>query len=185
LALRFALTEGLLDFREEDKRLRSHTKPRISNWSALRNWVNEDVNSSCGVTALIRCSQDGSEPKKSSNLAARAAPNSKRKSGWTSEAQDFSDQERKFISASREERELLAREEKERQERQLEAARKLAEAQKERAEQAESAHRLEEERTKEAEKYAREPQRAPRAEAERAGEAERVQRLEAERAKET
>jgi phage terminase small subunit len=49
-------------------------------------------------------------------------------------SQDLSDRERKFISASRALRERLAREERERQEREIEGARKLAEEQKQRAE---------------------------------------------------
>jgi rhamnose utilization protein RhaD (predicted bifunctional aldolase and dehydrogenase) len=49
-------------------------------------------------------------------------------------SQDLSGPERKFIAASRALRERLAREERERQEREIEAARKLAEEQKQRAE---------------------------------------------------
>ena len=49
-------------------------------------------------------------------------------------SQDLSDQEQKFISESRTLRERLAQEEKDRQEREIEATRKLAEAQKQRAE---------------------------------------------------
>src|SRR6202008_1682204 len=58
-------------------------------------------------------------------------------------SQDLSDQERKFISASRALRERLAREEKERQKREVEAAQKLAPTGSERAnDQARAAARL-------------------------------------------
>jgi hypothetical protein len=58
-------------------------------------------------------------------------------------SQDLSEQERKFISASRALRERLAREERERQERELEAAQKLARTEAERADdQARAAARL-------------------------------------------
>jgi multidrug efflux pump subunit AcrA (membrane-fusion protein) len=63
-------------------------------------------------------------------------------------SQDLSEQERKFISASRQLREQLARDERERQEREIQAARKLAEEQKRRAE-------LSEQRVKEQKEAAR------------------------------
>jgi hypothetical protein len=65
---------------------------------------------------------------------------------------DLSDQERKFISASREERERIAREEKERQERELETVQKLAHAETARAAAAEWATQAEEARALAAEK---------------------------------
>jgi WD40 repeat protein len=56
-------------------------------------------------------------------------------------SQDVSDRERKFISASREQRERLAREEKEQQQRELDAVRKLAETERRRADAESNARR--------------------------------------------
>jgi conflict system STAND superfamily ATPase/WD40 domain-containing protein len=156
----------------------------IRNWERLRGWLNEDREFLLWRQRLIGLLAEWEHAEESDETLLRGSLLIEAQKWFDQRSQDLSDQERKFISASREERERLTREEKERQERELEAARKLADAQKERAEQAEKAQRLEEERTKEAEKYAREQERAARAEAERAAEAERVQRLEAERAKE-
>jgi hypothetical protein len=135
----------------------------ISNWSTLHAWVNEDREFLLWRDRLGPLVAEWERAQESNEALLRGPLLIEAQKWFDQRSQDLSDQERKFISASREERERLAREEKERRERELEAARKLADAQKERAEQAEKARQLE---------------------AERAAEAERVQRLEAERAKE-
>ncbi|MBV8173652.1 MAG: hypothetical protein JO151_03695 [Verrucomicrobia bacterium] len=156
----------------------------ISNWGTLRAWVNEDREFLLWRDRLDPLVAEWKRAQESDEALLRGPLLVEAEKWFDQRSPDLSDQERKFISASRQERERLAREEKERQERELEATRKLADTEKERAEQAEKARQLEKERAQEAEKRAREQERAARAEAERAAEAERVQRLEAERAKE-
>jgi len=135
----------------------------ISNWSTLRAWVNEDREFLLWRDRLGPLVAEWERAQESNEAWLRGPLLIEAQKWFDQRSQDLSDQERRFISASREERERLAQEEKERQEREIEAARKLADAEKERAEQAEKARQME---------------------AERAAEAERVQRLEAKRVKE-
>ena len=152
----------------------------ISNWSTLRAWLNEDREFLLWRDRLGLLFAQWERCEGSDETLLRGPPLIEAQKWLDQRSEDLSDQERKFISASRQEKERLTREEKERQERELEAARKLADAQKERAEQAEKARQLEEERAQEADKRAREQERAVRAEAERAAEAERRLRIEEE-----
>ena len=135
----------------------------ISNWSTLRAWVNEDREFLLWRDRLDSLLPEWERAQESDEALLRGPLLIEAQKWFDQRRPDLSEQERKFISASQEERDRFAREEKKRREWELEAARKLADAQKERAEQAEKARQLE---------------------AERAAEAERVQRLEAERAKE-
>ena len=91
------------------------------------------MNSFFGVSALARCLKSGSELEKTTTRCCEDHCLIEAQKWFDQRSQDLSDQERKFISASRELRERLAREEKERQKRELETARELAGA-RERAE---------------------------------------------------
>ena len=108
----------------------------ISNWRTLRAWVNEDREFLLWRDRLYplvaewkraKENEEGSMPLRGRLLIEAQ--------GWFDQrSQDLSDEERKFISESQKDKERLAREEKKRQERELEAARKLAEEQQHRAE---------------------------------------------------
>jgi tetratricopeptide (TPR) repeat protein len=108
----------------------------IANWSTLRAWVNEDREfllwrDRLGplVTEWVRAQEN--------NEALLRGPLLMEAQKWFDHrSQDLTDQERKFISASREQRERLAREEKERQQREL------AETEERRQEQAAAAKSL-------------------------------------------
>src|SRR5258708_33846329 len=80
----------------------------------------------CGAIALVRYTQSGNEHKKVDGALLRGPLLIEAQKWFDQRSQDLSDQERKFISASRALRERLAREGMERQERELEAAQKLA-----------------------------------------------------------
>jgi len=105
----------------------------IRNWERLRGWLNEDREfllwrqRLSGLLGEWERAQEGDEALLRGSLLVEA------QKWFDQRSQDLSDQERKFISVSREERERLARGEKERQERELETARRLAEEQKRRA----------------------------------------------------
>jgi WD40 repeat protein len=109
----------------------------ISGWQRLGDWVNENREfllwrqRLSGLLAVWKKAQESAEALLRGPFLIEA------QKWFDQRSQDLSDPERKLISASREERERLAREDKERQEHQLETARKLAEAQRERAEEAE------------------------------------------------
>jgi hypothetical protein len=109
----------------------------ISNWSTLCAWVNEDREFLLWRDRLGPLVAGWERAQESDEALLRGPLLIEAQKWFDRRSQDLSDQERKFISASREERERLAREEKERQDRELEAAQKLAEAQRERAEEAE------------------------------------------------
>jgi WD40 repeat protein len=124
----------------------------ISNWSTLRAWVNEDREFLLWRERLGSLLAEWERAQESDETLLRGPLLIEAQKWFHQRSQDLSDQERKFISASRQEREQLARQEKERQEREIEAARKLAEEQKERAELFE---RREEERKEAARKLRR------------------------------
>jgi TIR domain/AAA ATPase domain len=109
----------------------------ISNWSTLRAWVNEDREFLLWRMRLGALLTEWDRAQESHEALLRGPLIIEAQKWFDQRSQDLSDQERKFISASRALRERLARGEKERQEREIEAARKLAEAQQERAEEAE------------------------------------------------
>jgi hypothetical protein len=115
----------------------------ISNWSTLRAWVNEDREFLLWCVRLGALLTEWERAQESDEALLRGPLLIEAQKWFDQRSQDLSDQERKFISASRALRERLAREEKERQEREIEAARKLAEAQKERAEEAEKREQAE------------------------------------------
>ena len=100
----------------------------ISNWGTLRAWVNEDREFLLWRDRLGTLLTEWERAQESDEALLRGPLLIEAQKWFDQRSQDLSDQERKFISASREQRERLAREEKERQERELEAARKLAEA---------------------------------------------------------
>jgi tetratricopeptide (TPR) repeat protein len=106
----------------------------ISNWSTLRAWVNEDREFLLWRDRLGPLVAEWKRAQESVEAVLRGPLLIEAQKWFDQRSQDLSDQERRFISASREERERLAREEKERQEREIESARKLAEEQKQRAE---------------------------------------------------
>jgi hypothetical protein len=137
----------------------------ISGWKRLGDWVNENREfllwrqRLSGLLAVWKKEQESGEALLRGPFLIEAQK-------WFDQRnQDLSDPERKFISASRVERERLAREDKERQEHQLKIARELAEAQKERAEEAETNRWLQKERAEDAEKRAKEQKEAAQADA--------------------
>ena len=109
----------------------------ISNWSTLRAWVNEDREFLLWRERLGTLLTEWERAKESDEALLRGPLLIEAQKWFDQRSQDLSDQERKFISASRELRERLAREEKERQERELEAAQGKAQVERERAEEAE------------------------------------------------
>src|SRR5271165_3436631 len=114
----------------------------ISNWSTLRVWVNEDREFLLWRERLGALLTEWERAQESDETLLRGSLLIEAQKWFDRRSQDLSDQERRFISASRALRERLVREERERHEREIEAARKLAEEQKRRAE-------LSEEREKE------------------------------------
>ena len=106
----------------------------ISNWSTLRAWVNEDREFLLWRDRLGPLVAEWERAKETDDALLRGPLLTEAQKWFDQRSQDLSDQERKFISASREERERLAREEKERQEREIASVQKLAEEQKQRAE---------------------------------------------------
>jgi WD40 repeat protein len=115
----------------------------ISNWSTLRAWVNEDREFLLWRVRLGALLTEWDRAQQSDEALLRGPLLIEAQKWFDQRSQDLSDQERKFISASRALRERLAREEKERQERELEAAQKLARTESERAnDQARAAARL-------------------------------------------
>ena len=98
----------------------------ISNWNTLRAWVNEDREFLLWRARLDAWLQEWERADESAEALLRGPLLIEAQKWFDQRSQDLSDQERKFISASREERERLAREEKERQARELEAAKNLA-----------------------------------------------------------
>jgi hypothetical protein len=109
----------------------------ISNWSTLRAWVNVDREFLLWRDRLGPLVGEWERVQESDEAVLRGPLLTEAEKWFDQRTQDLSDQERKFISASRKERERLTQEEKERQERELEATRKLAKALRERAEEAE------------------------------------------------
>ena len=128
----------------------------ISNWSTLRAWVNEDREFLLWRDRLGPLVAEWKRAQESDEALLRGPLLVEAQKWFDQRSQDLWDQERKFISTSREERDRLARDEKERQEREIEAAQRLARVEAERAEQAEKARQLEEEHAREAEKRAKE-----------------------------
>jgi hypothetical protein len=156
----------------------------ISNWGTLRAWVNEDREFLLWRARLDAWLQGWERAEESGEALLRGPLLMEAQKWFDQRSQDLLDQERKFISASREERERLAREEKERQKRELETARQLAETERKRAEEAEKREHEEKASSELRERLAREEkerqereieaaQRIARAEATRAEEAEK------------
>src|SRR5271165_6088343 len=106
----------------------------ISNWGTLRAWVKEDREFLLWRERLGTLLKEWERAEENVDALLRGPLLIEAQKWFDQRSQDLSDQERKFISASRELRERLAREERERQKRDLEAARELAEEQKRRAE---------------------------------------------------
>ena len=127
----------------------------ISHWATLRAWVNEDREFLLWRERLDGLGLEWERVEKSEDALLRGPLLIEAQKWFDQRSQDLSDQERKFISASHALRERLAREEKEQQERDLEAARRLAEEQKRRAE-------LSEEREKEQKEAAEKLRQAAR-----------------------
>src|SRR6202030_14654 len=104
----------------------------ISNWSTLRVWVDENREFLLWRDRLGSLLTEWERAQESDDAVLRGPLIIEAQKWFDQRSQDLSDQERKFISASRALREWLAREERDRQEREIGAARKLAEEQKQR-----------------------------------------------------
>jgi len=109
----------------------------ISNWGTLRAWVKEDREFLLWRERLGTLLKEWERAAENVDALLRGPLLIEAQKWFDRRSQDLSDQERKFISASRELRERLAKEEKERQERELETAQRLARAEALRAEDAE------------------------------------------------
>jgi WD40 repeat protein len=120
----------------------------IRNWERLRGWLNEDREFLLWRQRLSGLLKEWKRAQESVEAVLGGPLLIEAQRWFDQRSQDLSDEERGFISASRELRERLAREEREREERELEAVRRLAEEQKRRAE-------LSEEREKEQKEAAR------------------------------
>src|SRR6516225_2961607 len=91
----------------------------ISNWSTSRAWVNEDREFLLWRDRLGPLVAEWERAQESNEALLRGPLLIEAQKWFDQRSQDLSDQERRFISASREETERLAQEEKERQQRQL------------------------------------------------------------------
>jgi hypothetical protein len=91
----------------------------ISNWGTLRAWVNEDREFLLWRDRLGPLFAEWERAQGSAEAALRGPLLIEAQKWFDQRSQDLSGQERKFISASREERARLAREEKKRQQREL------------------------------------------------------------------
>jgi WD40 repeat protein len=109
----------------------------ISNWSTLRSWVNEDREFLLWRERLGTLLAEWERVKESDDALLRGPLLVEAQNWFYQRSQDLSDQEQKFISASSSLRERLAREERDRTERDLKAAQRVARAEAERAEEAE------------------------------------------------
>jgi WD40 repeat protein/type II secretory pathway predicted ATPase ExeA len=118
---------------EQERTVEVAHEALISNWSTLRAWVNEDREFLLWRDRLGTLLTEWERAQESEEALLRGPLLIEAQKWFDQRTQDFSDQERKFISASRELRERLAREEIERQERELEAIQKLARTESERA----------------------------------------------------
>jgi tetratricopeptide (TPR) repeat protein len=98
----------------------------ISHWSTLRAWINEDREFLLWRQRLDMLLTEWERAEESDEALLRGPLLTEAQKWFDQRSQDLSDQERKFISASRALRERLVREERERQERDLEAAREAA-----------------------------------------------------------
>jgi hypothetical protein len=85
----------------------------ISNWSTLRAWVNEDREFLLWRDRLGPLVAEWERAQESNEAWLRGPLLIEAQKWFDQRSQDLSDQERKFISASREERERLAQEQKE------------------------------------------------------------------------
>ena len=106
----------------------------ISNWGTLRSWVNEDREFLLWRERLSGFLAEWERVEKSEDALLRGPLLTEAQKWFDQRSQDLSDQERGFIATSRALREHLARDERERQERELESAHKLAETERQRAE---------------------------------------------------
>jgi energy-coupling factor transporter ATP-binding protein EcfA2 len=106
----------------------------ISNWSTLRAWVNEDREFLLWRDRLGPLLTAWQRAQESDEALLRGPLLVEAQKWFDQRSEDLSGQERKLISASRALQERLARENKEREERELDAVRRLANEQKQRAE---------------------------------------------------
>jgi tetratricopeptide (TPR) repeat protein/energy-coupling factor transporter ATP-binding protein EcfA2 len=131
----------------------------IYAWPRLRYWLNEDREFLLWRERLGTLLTEWERAQESGDALLRGPLLIEAQKWFDQRSQDLTDQEWKFISASLEERERLAREEKERQQRELEAAQRLAraealrakDAEERRREQVEAAQKLAEEQKRRAE----------------------------------
>jgi hypothetical protein len=114
----------------------------ISNWATSRAWVNQDREFLLWRDRLGTLLTEWDRAQESDESLLRGPLLFEAQKWFDQRSQDLSDEERKFISACQELRERVAREELERQNREVAAFRTLAKEQKRRAE-------LSEEREKE------------------------------------
>jgi tetratricopeptide (TPR) repeat protein len=98
----------------------------ISNWGTLRAWIREDREFLLWRDRLGSLLKEWARAEENVDALLRGPLFVEAQKWFDQRNQDLSDEERKFISASREERERLARDERERQIRELEAAQKSA-----------------------------------------------------------
>jgi WD40 repeat protein len=115
----------------------------IRNWERLRGWLNEDREFLLWRQRLNGLVTEWERAQETDEALLRGPLLIEAQKWFDQRSKDFSDEERKFISASRELRERLGREERERQERELESIRKLAETERQRADVESRARRRE------------------------------------------
>ena len=109
----------------------------ISSWGTLRAWVAEDREFLLWRARLDVLLAEWERAGENDDACLRGPLLVEARKWFDQRSEDLSDQEKKFISASRDLLERLTRMERERQLREIEAARRLAEAQLKRAEEAE------------------------------------------------
>jgi hypothetical protein len=109
----------------------------ISNWSTLRAWVNEDREFLLWRERLGTLLAEWERAEENADALLRGPLLTEAQKWFDQRTQDLCEEEQKFITISRQERDRRAREAIERHEHDIEAARKLAEALRDRAEEAE------------------------------------------------
>jgi hypothetical protein len=109
----------------------------IRDWERLRGWLNENREFLLWRQRLSALLAVWKKAQESDEAVLRGPLLDEAQKWFNQPGQDLSDEERKFIAGSLEERERLVRKEKEQQARELEAAQKLTRTEAARAEEAE------------------------------------------------
>jgi hypothetical protein len=106
----------------------------ISNWGTLRSWINEDREFLLWRERFGAFLAEWQRVEKNEDGLLRGPLLTEAQKWFDRRSQDLSEQERAFIATGRAVRDRLARDERERQEREVESVRKLAQIERRRSE---------------------------------------------------